>query len=170
MRVAYHHELKVRDELLRLNIEHYLPVKFSQRLMGGHIRRVQAPVLNIIFVHSTQDEITQKKMYNEELSYMRYMTNVCQSEEAVSEIMTVSDREMDNFIKATRNDDDRIRYLAYTDFLDKEGRKVKVVDGDFYGVEGEIKRIHKDRVVVVCIRGIAAVALQIPFNQLEFLT
>ena len=170
MRVAHHRELRVRDELQRLNIEHYLPLKWGQRIYGGHIRRVQVPVVNIIFVHSTQDEITREKMYNEELSYLRYMMNVCQGEESASEIMTVSDREMDDFIKATRHDDDRMRYLAYTDFIDKEGRRVKVVDGDFAGVEGQIKRIRKDRVVVVCVRGVVAVALQIPFSQLEFIT
>ena len=89
--------------------------------------------------------------------------------DAVSEVMTVPDREMDSFIKATQNADDRLQYLVYSDFLDKAGRKVRVIDGDFSGVEGEIKRIHKDRVVVVCIRGIAAVAIQIPFSQLEFI-
>lgn len=169
MRVAYHRELRVRDELQRLNIEHYLPLKWGQRIYGGHIRRVQVPALNIIFVHSTQDEITKQKMFNEELSYMRYKMSVCHETDDPSEIMTVPDREMDNFMMATQHDDDRLEYLTYTDFLDKEGRQVKVIDGDFAGVEGQIKRIRKDRVVVVCIRGIAAVALQVPFNQLEFI-
>ena len=76
---------------------------------------------------------------------------------------------MNNFIRATQIDDNRMEYLTYTDFFDKEGKKVRIVDGDFAGIDGEIKRIHKNRVVVVCIRGIAAVALHIPFNQLEFL-
>ena len=169
MRVTYHREFRVRDELQRLHIEHYLPLKWDQRIYGGHIRKVLVPALNIIFVRSTQDEITRQKMFNDELSYLRYKMNVCHDEETPSEIMTVPDREMNNFMMVTQRDDERVEYLTYTDFLDKEGRKVKVVDGDFAGVEGQIKRIRKDRVVVVCIRGITAVALQIPFNQLEFI-
>ena len=137
LRVANHREFRVRDELSRLAIEHYLPVKWAQRIYGGHVHRVEVPALNIIFVHATQ--------------------------------MTVPDREMDAFIKVTRCSDARLQYLVYTDFLDKEGRKVKVIDGDFAGVEGQIKRIRKDRCVVVCVRGVAAVALQIPFEQLEFI-
>ena len=162
MRVANHRELRVRDELQRLEIEHFLPVKWGQRTYGGHLRRVQVPLLNMIFVHSSQEEITRQKMFNAELSYMRYKMNVSHEEATISEVIVVPDREMNNFIRATQ-------YLEYTDFIDKEGKKVKIIDGDFAGVEGEIKRIRKDRVVVVCIRGIAAVALQIPFNQLEFI-
>lgn len=169
MRVANHRELRVRDELQRLEIEHFLPVKWGQRTYGGHLRRVQVPALNMVFVHSTQQEITRQKMFNQELSYMRYKMNTCHGGETKSEIMIVSDREMDNFMHVAQFTDDRVEYLEYTDFIDKEGKKVRIIDGDFAGVEGEIKRIRKDRVVVVCIRGIAAVALQIPFNQLEFL-
>ncbi len=169
MRVANHRELRVRDELQRLEIEHFLPVKWGQRTYGGHLRRVQVPALNMVFVHSTQQEITRQKMFNQELSYLRYKMNTCHSGETKSEIMTVSDREMNNFMHVAQHGDDRVEYLEYTDFIDKEGKKVRIVDGDFAGVEGEIKRIRKDRVVVVCIRGVAAVALQIPFNQLEFI-
>lgn len=169
MRVANHRELRVHKELQRLEIEHYLPLKWGQRIWGGHIRRVQVPLLNMIFVHASQEEITQLKMFNAELSYLRYKMNASHDEATLSEVIVVPDREMNNFIRATQHDDDRVEYLEYTDFIDKEGKKVRIVDGDFAGVEGEIKRIRKDRVVVVCIRGIAAVALQIPFNQLEFL-
>ena len=100
------------------------------------------------------------KMYNEELAYLRSIIG--------TDIITVPDREMNNFIQATQTDDERLHYLNYTDFLNKEGRKVRVIAGDFMGIEGEIKRIKKDRCVVVLIRGIAAVALQIPFSDLEF--
>ena len=169
MRVANHRELRVRDELQRLQIEHFLPVKWGQRTYGGHLRRVQVPALNLVFVHSTQQEITKQKMYNEELSYLRYKMNACNGSDTPSDIMVVPDREMNNFMRVTQFSDDRIEYLTYTDFIDKQGRKVKVIDGDFAGVEGEIKRIRKDRVVVVCIRGVAAVAMQIPFKDLEFI-
>lgn len=169
MRVAYHRELRVRDELQRLNIEHYLPLMWTQRTCGGHVKRLQVPALNMVFVRSTQETITQLKMYNPELACLRYKMDVCRDTDAAAEIMTVPDRDMQCFMLATRKVDDRVHYLTYTDFLDKAGKKVKVIDGDFAGVEGEIKRIKKDRVVVVCIRGIAAVSVQIPFNQLKFL-
>lgn len=158
----------MRDELQRLEIEHYLPLKWGRRLYGGHFKRVQVPALNLIFVHSSQEEITHQKMFNRELAYLRYKMNRCHDDESVSDIMTVSEREMKNFMLVTQQSDAPIEYLTYTDFLDKESRHVRVVDGDFVGVEGVIKRIKKDRCVVVTIKGLAAVALQIPFSQLEF--
>lgn len=169
MRVAYHRELRVRDELERLGVEHYLPLKWGQRNYGGHLRRVQVPALNMIFIRTTKEDITKMKMYNQELSNLRYRMVVSHNVNKPAEAIVVPDREMNSFIKATQNVDERLEYLTYTDFLDKEGKKVKVIDGDFAGIEGEIKRIRKSRCVVVCLRGIAAVALQIPFKDLEFL-
>ena len=172
MRVAFHHELRIREELTRLDIEHYLPLKWEQRTYGGHLRRVQVPAMNIIFVHATKEDITRMKMYNEELAYLRYIKccHPCITRKIYpSEIITIPHREMNSFIQATEIDDERVCYLTYTDFLCKEGRKVRVIDGDFMGVEGEIKRIKKSRCVVVCLRGIAAVAIQVPFEHLEFI-
>ena len=169
MRVAFHRELRVRDELQRLSIEHYLPLKWSQRIYGGHLRRVQVPALNYIFVRSSQQSITDLKMHNKELAYLRYKMNVSHDESVPAEIMTVPDLEMNNFMLVTKHGNEQLEYLIYTDFFEKEGRKVRIVDGDFVGVEGEIKRIKKDRCVVVTIKGIAAVAMQVPFNQLEFI-
>jgi len=169
LRVAYHRELRVRDELKRLSVEHYLPLMWTQRNIGGHTKRLQVPALNLIFVHASQQEITDLKMYNSELSCLRYKMDVCHDHDSASEIMIVPDHDMKCFMLATRRMDERVHYLTYSDFLDKKGRKVQVVDGDFAGVEGEIKRIKKDRVVVVCLRGIAAVSVQIPFNQLKFI-
>ena len=169
MRVAYHREFQVRDELQRLSVEHFLPLKWSLRTYGGHLRRVQVPALNYIFVHSSQQAITELKMYNKELTNMRYKMNVHHDGSVPADIMTVSDKEMNNFMLATLHADHQLKYLTYTDFFEKEGRKVRIADGNFMGVEGEIKRIKKDRCVVVTIRGIAAVALQVPFDQLEFI-
>ena len=95
--------------------------------------------------------------------------NVCHDKSVPAEIMTVSDREMNNFMLVTSHGDEQLEYLTYTDFFEKEGRKVQIIDGIFAGVEGEIKRIKKDRCVVVTIKGIAAVAIQVPFSQLKFI-
>ena len=108
-------------------------------------------------------------MYNKELAYLRYKMISHHDSTLSADVMTVSDHEIQNFMRATQLADDQLQYLTYSDFLDKEGRKVRVAAGDFMGVEGEIKRIKKNRCVVVCLRGIAAVAIHVPFEHLEFL-
>lgn len=83
--------------------------------------------------------------------------------------MVVPDRQMNDFISVSRMvDDDRVRYLRYDPFLDKPGQRVRIVDGNFAGVEGVIKRIGKNRQVVVMIPGIAAITLSsIPCTWIE---
>ena len=45
------------------------------------------------------------------------------------------------------------------DFAGKPGQRVKVVEGDFAGVDGTIKRVKKNKCVVVQIENVAAVAI-----------
>ena len=75
------------------------------------------------------------------------------------DILTVPDREMENFIRVASVTDGRVFYIENLDFAGRPGQRVKVVDGDFAGVEGTIKRIKKNKHVVVQIEGLAAVAI-----------
>jgi transcription antitermination factor NusG len=75
------------------------------------------------------------------------------------DILTVPDKQMDNFIRVASVNDDRIFYMENLDFAGKPGQRVKVVEGDFAGVEGTIKRVKKNKCVVVQIENVAAVAI-----------
>jgi len=60
-------------------------------------------------------------------------------------------------------DDDFTRY--------QQGSRVRVVSGPMKGAEGYIKRIRRDRRLLVCIEGIIAVATSyIPPEQLEIIS
>ena len=74
-------------------------------------------------------------------------------------IMRVPDPEMENFLRVARVEDDRVMFLDYNDFISKVGRRVRINEGHFAGVEGVIKRIKKNKHVVVQIEGVAAVAI-----------
>ena len=66
---------------------------------------------------------------------------------------------MNNFIKVASVLDDRIFFIENLKFAGKPGQKVKVIEGDFAGVEGTIKRVKKNKCVVVQIEHVAAVAI-----------
>jgi len=86
------------------------------------------------------------------------------------EIITVPDKQMANFMRVSSVIDDNVVYLRYEDFLNKEGKRVKVIDGNFAGVEGVVKRIKRDRVVVVLLQDVAAVAItHLPPSYLQLL-
>lgn len=163
MRVTYSRELMVKDFFDGIDIETFIPMRY-EHLEGKHPRhRVLKPAIrNLIFVRSTQKMITELKMTKRELSALRYMMHPITDENNKllrHEILTVPDKQMDNFIKVASVQDDRIFYVENLSFAGKPGQRVKVTDGDFAGVEGTIKRIKKNRCVVVQIENVAAVAI-----------
>lgn len=171
MYCAYCSELKVKEELDKLHIDNYLPMEYQFVEHDGERRRELVPAIhNLLFVHHSRTEITRLKMFNKNCVTMQYMVRHSPLDEQLSEIIIVPEAQMTNFIRVTSQASSDLVYLKYEDFLDKTSRKVKVVDGNFAGAEGVIKRIKKDRVVVVLLKGVAAVAItNIPPAYLQFL-
>ena len=171
MYCTYGSELNVKSELDRLKVENYIPMVCQQVERDGEKRRELVPAIhNLIFVHESQQEITRLKMFNKQCTHMQYMVHRPSVASDRSEIIVVPDVQMDNFIRLTSVMSDDLVYLKYTDFLDKVSQRVRVIDGNFTGAEGVIKRIKKDRVVVVLVKGVAAVAItHLPPSYLQFL-
>ncbi len=169
MHSTYATELKVKAALDSLHVESYIPMKYEMVERGSERHRELVPAIhNLIFVHESREAITALKMYNKTCSNMQYMTN--QTAVGAHDVMIVPDRQMTNFMNVATQLSDSVVFLRYDDFLNKEGRKVRIVDGNFAGVEGVIKRIKKNRVVVVMLDGIAAVAItEVNPEYLEFI-
>ena len=97
-------------------------------------------------------------MTRKEFEPLHYMTNQL-AENSDDSILTVPTSQMENFMHVASLQDDRFIYLENMEFVAKPGKKVRITEGDFKGVEGVIKRIKKNQCVVVQIEGIAAIAL-----------
>jgi len=163
MRVTYSREMKAKEFLEQLGIECFLPMHYVQ-IKGKHPRHreLKPAISNLIFIRSSQQVITELKMTKRELTPLRYMMFPVKDDNNVilrHDILTVPDQQMDNFIKVASIQDDRVFYIENLDFAGKPGQKVKVVEGDFAGVEGTIKRVKKNKCVVVQIEHVAAVAI-----------
>lgn len=162
MRVTYGREERIKTTLDALRVRNFLPM---QRLRGWvddngepHQHLVPA-VRNLIFINSSQEKITELKMYNRDCQPLRYMTNPFPEGED-DYLLTIPDRQMDNFIRVASVQDDRLVYLdPNAEYLRTPGRRVRITDGDFKDAEGIIKRIKNNRRVIVEIRGVAAVAI-----------
>lgn len=75
---------------------------------------------------------------------------------------------MDNFIKATKGHEDNVTYLKNSAHPLAEGQRVRIIDGAFAGVEGHIRRIQKNKRIVVSLEGISTVMLNfVPRELLE---
>ena len=176
MRVTYQREMKVKAELDRLGIECFIPMRYriAERRGDGttevrrgantnltndtNICRELVPAINnLIFVRLTQERISGLKASNEVLEPLRYMMDRTASQEHA--IMTVGDREMENFMRVASRTDDSVMFLDEETVVGKEGKRVEIMGGAFEGVTGVIRRIKRCKRVVVELEGIASVAI-----------
>ena len=162
MRVTYQREMKVKAELDRLGIENFVPMRYKvvERQNDGdtELRRELVPAINnLIFVRSTQERVSELKRTNEVLEPLRYMMDRTASLEHA--IMTVADREMENFMRVASRTDDSVMFLDNETVVGKEGKRVEIMGGVFEGVTGVIRRVKRCKRVVVEIEGVASVAI-----------
>ena len=162
MRVTYQREMKVKAELDRLGIENFVPMRYkvaeSQNDGDAELRRVLVPAIsNLIFVRSTQKQVSELKRRNEVLEPLRYMMDHTADE--AHTIMTVGDREMENFMRVASVTDDSVMFLDEETVVGKEGKRVEIMGGAFEGVTGVIRRVKRCKRVCVEIEGVASVAI-----------
>lgn len=159
MRVTYSREMKVKGELDRLGIECFVPMTY--RLVdaeGENTRRELVPAINnLVFVRSTQERISGLKRTNEVLEPLRYMMD--RTAEKEHEIMTVPDRQMENFLRVASKTDNSVMFLDEGSIIGKEGKRVRIMGGMFEGVEGVIRRVKRCKRVVVELEGVMSVAI-----------
>ena len=162
MRVTYSREMKVKAELDRLGIECFVPMTYriveSRKQGEVESRRVLVPAINnLIFIRSTQEQISDLKRRNEQLEPLRYMMDHTADE--AHTIMTVPGRQMENFMRVASKTDDSVMFLDENSIIGKEGMRVRIMGGPFEGVEGVIRRVKRCKRVCVEIEGIASVAI-----------
>ena len=153
----------------RLGIECFVPMRYKVvelpfeklRIRNGgdtELRRELVPAINnLIFVRSTQERVSELKRSNEVLEPLRYMMDRTASREHA--IMTVGDREMENFMRVASRTDDSVMFLNEESVVGKEGKRVMITGGTFEGVTGVVRRVKRCKRVVVELEGIASVAI-----------
>lgn len=157
MRVTYSREMKVKAELDRLGIESFIPMMY--KMVDGDMpqRELVPAISNLIFVRSTQERISGLKSSNKTLEPLRYMID--QTARQPHTIMTVPDRQMENFMRVASKTDDSVMFLDEDCVVGKEGKRVEIISGAFEGVTGVIRRVKRCKRVVVEIEGVASVAI-----------
>jgi transcription antitermination factor NusG len=162
MRVTYRREMKVKAELDQLGIENFVPMRYKvvewQNDGDTELRRVLVPAINnLIFVRETLERVSELKRRNEVLEPLRYMMDHTAAQEHA--IMTVADKEMENFMRVASRTDDSVMFLDNKTVVGKEGKRVEIMGGAFEGVTGVIRRVKRCKRVVVEIEGVVSVAI-----------
>ena len=166
MRVTYHRELRIKEQLDLMGIENFVPMHNDLTDSSEGPRKTLVPAIhNLIFVHASQEVLTRLKMHKKEFEPMRYMMKT--SANGMLEILHVPDRQMEDFIKVASAQNESIIFLDARDSVNM-GRRVRITAGRFKGIEGVIKRIKKNKYFLIQIDGVAAVAITyVPSDCLE---
>lgn len=158
IRVTYGRELKLKSYLDEIEVENFVPMvlKTGIRTTSKKIKeekKLVPAIHNLIFIHTSKDIIAELKAKLEYKLPMRYIMD-----KAANRPITVPLKQMEDFIRVYTSQEETI-LLNAENFTMKKGEKVRIIEGPFAGVEGEIFRIKKNKKVVITLEGFLAVAI-----------
>lgn len=152
-------------------IETYVPlayIKLNKEKMDF------APYLiNYIFVRATFEKLVKLKSNLELFEPLRFLMHPSYDEKYYrhEEVLTISDKVMDDYIRVTKEENEKVIILKNMKYAAKPSREVQIIEGRFAGVIGRIKRIKSYRCVVLpIVNDMAIGVLDVPNSQLRYLT
>jgi transcription antitermination factor NusG len=147
-RVRYNTEQKIKDFLTERGITCYIPFEKKVIEREGRRKHVWRPIIPCyIFVcadYTTLLTLPQECGYS--ISYVRNL--------ATRHIQEIPARQMQDFMFIL----DFSEHAILLDSNLKPGMKVRIIKGNFAGIEGELVRIKGHRRVVVRLEGMFALA------------
>ena len=163
MYVTYHREERIKHHLDDFGIENFLPMKPGGRSDAGSAAMVPA-IRNIIFVHTSFDLLSDLKQFREEYAPMQFVT--CPSADgSKNTVLTVSDRQMRNFMFAYSLPPDKWFFVDANDTASTPAQEVEFVEGDCAGIRGTLRRIKGNRRVIVRLAHYASIAIRIDHSK-----
>ena len=144
----------------KLDIDYYLPTKIVISQLKYRLKRSEVPVIrNLIFVCATKQTACDiSNVYGVQLFYMKDLFT--------HSMLVVPDKQMKDFMFVMDLNPDGVSF-------DNEpltiGNKVKVVKGDFRGIEGEITTEANKTYVVIRINGILTASVKVPKSYLKII-
>lgn len=156
----YKKEMVVRDELRVRGFETYLPLHY-ELTRGRHPRRLLRPAISaLVFVKATYQQLLEYKATTRYSPYI-YLRTTRQGNNWVP--IVVSERDMQNFIRVTSLEEVGLEYFRPEELRLEKGEKVKIMDGVFAGIVGEVVKLPHKRgdYLVVEIAGVTTVAARL---------
>lgn len=160
LRATYGRERQACDYLNAAGEQAYLPMHYVARDFKGQRQRTLRPLLpNILFVYTTAARIDEYIKRTPALSYLHYYYNhIVTKSDGTNPPLTISERDMESFIRATTTDSEHVRLIDPQRCHYRSGDRVRITDGSFRGVEGRVARISGQQRVVVTLAGLCSVA------------
>ena len=166
MGAPYRNELKVQKQLDGFGIRSFIPMRHDVVERRGRKSRVLVPVVsNLIFVNATASLMKAVKPKIPRLQYKITRTG----EKNV--IITVPDKDMEDFIAVTSAMADDVTYYAPEELSLAKGTRVRIIGGPFDGAEGVLVKMKgpRSRRFVVSIPDIIYATTEVTPDLIEVL-
>ena len=162
LRVTYNRTQKAHGIISTYDVQSYMPMHYVIKNEIGKKKRILQPLLpNLLFVYATREQANELvKKRNDEPSFIKYYLDKTKPLESNGKHppLIIPFNSMINFIKVTSTDSEHVRIVTEQQCNYKSGDIVRIIEGEFKGVEGKIARITGQQRVVVEIEGLCLVA------------
>lgn len=153
-------EKKIKFRLEELGVETFIPLRTEYHVYrNGRRKKVDVPLLpNLMFVRVDPEErfALLSRMGN---LWMQYVID-----RFTHSSMIVPDKQLYDFIKLVESRDRSLE----TESPDlHKGDRVRVVEGELQGIEGECMELRGKKRVVLRLESLLAVSVEIPLQYLE---
>ena len=120
---------------------------------------MESLIPNLLFVYTTEAKIEEYVKRTPALSYLTYYYNhFAQDETGTNPPLTIPSKEMENFIRATSNQSEHLKFVDESQCHFKGGETVRVTEGLFKGVEGRVARVSGQQRVVITLSQLGLVS------------
>ena len=160
LRASYGREDKASDYIVEDGTFVYIAKRLVRQMVNGKQEKVLETLIpNILFVYTTEDKAKEYVKDTPALSYLTYYYNHFElDDDQKNPPLTVSCKEMENFIIATCNKSEHLKFVDEEQCHFRGGEIVKVNDGLFKGVEGRVARVSGQQRVIVALSQVGLVS------------
>ena len=161
LRASYGRGDKAADYMVEDGTYVYIAKRYTRKVLSGDkSKKVLEPLIpNLLFVYTTDEKAEEYVKRTSALSFLTYYYNhFAQDETGKNPPLTISCKEMENFILATCNQSEYLKFVNEEQCHFKGGETVEVIDGMFKGVEGRVARVSGQQRVVLSLSNIGLIS------------
>lgn len=130
-------------------------------------------LLNYVFVRSTFAKLVAVKSNMEYFEPLRFVMHPVYDAnfDRHDEVLYLRDKQMDDYKRITSVDNEKIIFLDNLEYACKPSQPVQIIEGQFTGVTGRIKRVGGKRCVVMPIGNeLAPAIIDVPNRSLRYIS
>lgn len=159
-RASYGRVDKASDFIIEDGTFVYVARRNVRKIVNGKkINSLEVLIPNILFVYATEAKAKEYIKGTPALSYLTYYYNHFKYDRNQNNLpLTISCKEMENFIIATCNNSEHLKFVDESQCHFKGGEIVRVTEGAFKGVEGRVARVSGQQRVILELNNIGLIS------------